>query len=71
MDLAALNQVARLFRSEVGRDETTGIREVRELEDTPSAECEVGSRSGRSPWSQLALPQPTWRETNTGGIFFI
>jgi hypothetical protein len=72
MDLAALNQVARLFDPEVGRDETQGeFERVEELEDTPSAECKSGSRSGRSPWANWRFPQPTSREGKYRRNFFI
>ena len=57
MDLAALNQVARLFDPEVGRDETQGeFERVGELEDTPSAECEVWESERSLAMGQLALP---------------
>jgi hypothetical protein len=57
MDLAALNQVARLFDPEVGRDETQReFERVRELEDTPSAECEVWESQRPLAMGQLALP---------------
>jgi hypothetical protein len=57
MDLAALNQVARLFDSEVGRDETQReFERVRELEDTPSTECEVWESRRPLAMGQLALP---------------
>ena len=51
-DLAALNQVARLFDPKVGRDETQReFERVGELEDTPSEESERPLAMG-----QLALP---------------
>jgi hypothetical protein len=54
MDLAAL---ARLFDPEVGRDETQReFERVRELEDTPSAECEVWESERPVATGQLALP---------------
>ena len=57
MDLAALNQVARLFDPEVGRDETQReFDRVRELKDTPSAECEVWESERPVATGQLALP---------------
>ena len=57
MDLAALNQVARLFDPEVGRDETQGeFERVGELEDTPSAECEVWESARPLAMGKLALP---------------
>ena len=72
-DLAALNQVARLFDPEVGRDETQGeFERVGELEDTPSAECEVWESERSLAMGQLALPATPPRErANTGGVFFI
>jgi hypothetical protein len=57
-DLAALNQVARLFDPEVGRDETQReFERVGELEDTPSAECEVWESERPLAMGQLALPE--------------
>jgi hypothetical protein len=57
MDLAALNQVARLFDPEVGRDETQReFERVGELEDTPPAECEVWESERPLAMGQLALP---------------
>jgi hypothetical protein len=57
MDLAALNQVARLFDPEVGRDETQReFERVGELEDTPSAEGEVWESERALAMGQLALP---------------
>src|ERR1700722_14858763 len=57
IDLAALNQVARLFDPEVGRDETQReFERVRELQDTPSAECEVWESERPVATGQLALP---------------
>ena len=56
-DLAALNQVARLFDPEVGRDETQReVERVRELQDPPSAECEVWESERPVGTGQLALP---------------
>jgi hypothetical protein len=57
-DLAALNQVARAFRSgSRTRRDPTGIREVGELEDAPSAECEVWESERPLAMGQLALPE--------------
>src|SRR3984885_1966857 len=57
MDLAALNQVARLFDPEVGRDETQReFERVGELEDIPSAEGEVWESERALAMGQLALP---------------
>ena len=60
MDLAALEQVARLFDPEVGRDEThhSGIREGSERSSKipPSAECEVWELERPVATGQLALP---------------
>jgi hypothetical protein len=56
-DLAALNQVGWLFDSELGRDETQReFERVGELEDTPSAECEVWESERPLAMGQLALP---------------
>jgi hypothetical protein len=57
MDLAALNQVARLFDPEVGRDETQReVERVRELQHPPSTECEVWESERPVATGQLALP---------------
>ena len=56
-DLAALNQVARLFDPEVGRDETQReVERVRELQHPPSTECEVWESERPVATGQLALP---------------
>jgi hypothetical protein len=57
MDLAALNQVARLFDPEAGHDEIhREFERVGELEDTPPAECEVWESERPLAMGQLALP---------------
>ena len=72
MDLAALNQVARLFDPEVGRDETQReFDRVRELEDTPSAECEVWESERPVATANWRFPQPTSREGKYRRDFFI
>ena len=72
IDLAALNQVARLFDPEVGRDETQReFERVREFEDTPSAECEVWESERPVATGQLGFPQPTSGEGKYRRNFFI
>jgi hypothetical protein len=72
MDLAALNQVARLFDPEAGRDETyREFERVGELEDTPQRNAKSGSRSGRSPWANRRFPQPTPRGSKFRRTFYI
>ena len=73
MDLAALNQVARLFDPEVGRDETQGeFERVGELEDTPSAECEVWESERPLAAGPIGASRNPRRErANTGGIFLL
>jgi hypothetical protein len=57
MDLAALNQVARLFDPEIGRDETQRNARGSESSKIPlQRNAKSGSRSDRSPRGQLALP---------------
>jgi hypothetical protein len=57
MDLAALNQVARLFDPRVERDEIQQeFERFGELEDTPSAECDVWGSERPLALGQLALP---------------
>jgi hypothetical protein len=57
IDLAALNQVARLFEPEVGHDEPDReFERVEGQEDTPSAECEVWESARPLAMGQLALP---------------
>jgi|ERR1700677_2262240 hypothetical protein len=57
MDLAALDQVARLLDPEAGRDEThRGFERVGKLEDIPPAECEVWESERPLATGQLALP---------------
>jgi hypothetical protein len=73
MDLAALNQVARLFDPEAGRDETD-----REFDKgrkagryPPRRNAKSGSRSGRSPWANWRFPQPTPRGSKFWRTFYI
>jgi hypothetical protein len=69
MDLAVLNQVARLFDPEIGRDE---CERIRELEDTPSAECEVWESERPLAAGPIGASRNPRRErANTGGIFYL
>jgi hypothetical protein len=59
MDLAALDQAARLLDPEAERDAAAIQRKfvsVGKLEETPSAECEVWERERTSAIDQLAPP---------------
>jgi hypothetical protein len=59
MDLAALDQAARLLDPEAGRDAAAIHREfewVGKLEETPSAECEVWETERTFAMDQLAPP---------------
>src|SRR5277367_6762693 len=59
MDLAALDQVARLLDPEAGRDEMAIQREVGrlgKLEEIPAAECDVWESEQPLAMGQLALP---------------
>jgi hypothetical protein len=57
MDLAALNQVARLFDPEAGRDETDReFDKGRKAGRYPPAECEVWEPERPLAMGQLALP---------------
>jgi hypothetical protein len=57
MDLAALDQVARLLDPEAGRDDThREFDRVGKLEDVPPAECEVWESERPLAMGQLALP---------------
>ena len=71
-DLAALNQVARLFDPEVGRDETQREFERSESSRMPlQRNAKSGSRSDRSPWANWRFPKPTSREGKYRRSFFI
>ena len=70
MDLAALDQVARLLDPEAGRDEMhREFDRVGNLEETPSVECEVWQSERPLAVGQLALPATQRREgANSGGL---
>jgi hypothetical protein len=71
MDLAALNQVARVFEPEVRHEEThREFERVGKLENTPSAECEVWESERPPAMGQLALPAPHAAREQTPGEFF-
>jgi hypothetical protein len=71
MDLAALDQVARLFEPEVRHEETHREFEgVGKLENTPSAECEVRESERPPAMGQLALPAPHVAREQIPGEFF-
>ena len=84
MDLAALDQAARLFDPEAGRDETVLIRELAALgkREQNSRPAQWEERASRSRLVQIALafesvssrrrshmPQAQDRRTDTGRIF--
>jgi hypothetical protein len=67
MDLGALEQAARLFDPEAGRDKAAIHREfgrLTKLQETPAAECEVWESERPLALGRLALPVTRARKSD-------